>query len=152
MVTLAGLVNVDARFCVVALKPLGGSAQGIAFLTALIPFTLFVGLAFRGLAALSLPGQGWLGSYGWAKGALAAGFLVLTGGQYLWLFATGALPVAYLALNTIVAIQFVPVLSGLAILGVHAWRRTGGFVAASLIGGVFVAWYVVAGTATHFAG
>ena len=152
VVTLAGLVSVDARFWVVALKPLGTGPQAIAFLTALIPFTLFVGLAFRGLAALSLPGQGGLSSYGWGKWALMGGFLVLTGGQYVALFATGALPVPFLALNTIVAIQFVPVLGGLAMLGIHAWRRTGGWVAASLIGGLFVSWYVVAGTATHFVG
>ncbi len=152
VVTLAGLVNVDARFWVVALKPLGTPEQGMAVLTALIPFTLFVGLAFRALAALSLPEQDRLSGYSWGKGALAAGFLALTGGQYLWLFATGALPVPFLALNTIVAIQFVPVLGGLAVLAVHAWRRTGGYVAASLIGGGFVAWYVVAGTATHFVG
>ncbi len=144
---LAGLVQVDFRFWVVALKPLSGR-QAIAALSYLIPFTLFVLVAFRGLDTLAVappPSQ-----YAWSAGALAAGFFVLTGVQYLLLFATGALPLAFEALNAIVAIQFVPLLLGLGLLAVHTWRRTGSYAPGGLIGGLFVTWYMVAGTATHF--
>ncbi|MDP9103047.1 MAG: alpha/beta fold hydrolase, partial [Pseudomonadota bacterium] len=77
---LAGLVQVDFRFWVVALKPLD-ARQAVATLSYIIPFTLFVAVAFRGLAGLATSGG--RGHYGWAAGALATGFLVLTGGQYL---------------------------------------------------------------------
>jgi pimeloyl-ACP methyl ester carboxylesterase len=145
---LAGLVQVDSRFWVVALKPFS-ARQAIAALSYVIPFTLFVLVAFRGLTALASGSS--RGHYRWAAGALASGFLVLTGVQYLVLFATGALPVPFEALNAIVAIQFVPLLAGLGVLAVYTWRRTGSFVPGGLIGGLFVTWYMVAGTATHFA-
>lgn len=140
---LASLVQVDFRFWVVALKPLSGR-QALAALCYLIPFALFVAVAFRGLARGASRAH-----YGWAAGALVAGFLLLTGAQYLVLFATGRLPVPPLALNTIVAIQFVPLLLGLGLLAVYTWRRTGSYAPGALIGGLFVTWYMVAGTATH---
>ena len=144
---LAGLVQVDFRFWVVALKPFSG-AQAVAALSYVIPFTVFVLVAFRGVASLARgPSRG---HYGWASSALALGFLVLTGVQYLALFATGHLPTPLLALNAIVAIQFVPLLMGLGVLAVHTWRRTGSYAPGGLIGGLFVTWYMVAGTATHF--
>jgi pimeloyl-ACP methyl ester carboxylesterase len=145
---LAGLVQVDFRFWVVALKPLD-TRQAMATLSYVIPFTLFLVVAFRGLAGLATSGG--RGHYGWAAGALATGFLVLTGGQYLVLFATGALPVPFEALNAIVAIQFVPLLLALGVLAVHTWRRTGSYLPGALIGGLFITWYMVAGTATHLA-
>jgi dienelactone hydrolase len=144
---LASLVQVDFRFWVVALKPFS-ARQAIAALSYVIPFTLFVLVAFRGLDALAASPSG--SHYAWAAGALASGFFVLTGAQYLILFATGALPLPFEALNAIVAIQFVPLLLGLGILAVYTWRRTGSYVPGGLIGGLFVTWYMVAGTAMHF--
>ena len=61
----------------------------------------------------------------------------------------GALPAGINALSAIVAIQFVPLLLGLGVLAVHTWRRTGAWAPGGLIAGLFVTWYVVAGTATH---
>ncbi len=145
---LAGLVQVDLRFWVVALKPLSGG-QAFAAVSYLIPFTLFVLVAFRGLAGLATGSS--RAHYAWAAGALATGFFVLTGAQYLTLFATGALPLPFEALNAIVAIQFVPLLLGLGVLAVYTWRRTGSTLPGALIGGLFITWYMVAGTATHFA-
>jgi hypothetical protein len=145
---LAGLFQVDFRFWVVALKPFS-AGQARAALIYLLPFTAFVLMTFRGLD--SLAADGGRAHYLWAAGALALGFLVLTGAQYLILFATGALPVPALALYTIIAIQFVPLLLGLGVLAVHTWRRTGSYTPGGLIGGLFITWYMVAGTATHFA-
>lgn len=150
VVWLAGLVQVDFRFWVVALKPLAAH-QTTAALTALVPFTLFVLAAFRGLTGLTVRGEGWIAQYGVAKAALAGGFLVLTGLQYVALFATGALPFAFEALNAIVAIQFVPVLATLGVVHTFVWRRTNSYVPGALLCGMLVTWYIVAGTATHVA-
>ena len=147
---LANLVHVDFRFWVVALKPLG-THQVTAFLSALIPFTLFTLASFRAVSGLTVRGEGAAAQYATAVAALAAGFLLLTGAQYLVLFATGALPFAFEALNAIVAIQFVPVLAAFAALHVFLLRRTGSYAPAALLCGVLVSWYVVAGTATHVA-
>ncbi|HEX2558815.1 alpha/beta hydrolase family protein [Phenylobacterium sp.] len=145
---LAGLVHVDFRFWIVALKPMSGR-QALAFLAYLIPFTLFVWVAFRGATALMLQGQSRAGQHLTAIAALALGFAVVTGAQYAVLFATGALPLPFEALNVIVALQFVVLLTALAVLCVFTWRRTGSHVPGALVCGLFVTWYIVAGTATH---
>ncbi len=150
-VAAAAPIPADMRFWVVALRPLDG-AQFVPFLAYVAPFTLFIAVSFRGLRAIYAraatgPGQALL-----AGTALSAGFFVLTGAQYLFLFATGRLPVAAEALNAIVAIQFVPLLFGLGVFAVFCERRTGSWLPGALIAGPFVTWYMVAGTATHFAG
>lgn len=145
---LASLVHVDFRFWIVALKPMSGR-QALAFLAYLLPFTLFIWVAFRGVTGLMLRGQGAAGQYATALAALTLGFVVVTGVQYAALFATGALPLPFEALNVIVALQFIVLLAALAVLCVFTWRRTGSHVPGALVCGLFVAWYVVAGTATH---
>ena len=144
------LFKVDFRFWVVALRPLT-RAQFLTALVYLIPFTLFVLGAFRGLERLMLRGDGAVAQYLTAAIALPLGFLVLTGAQYVWLFATGELPLASEALNAIVAIQFVPLLAVLGVISTFTWRRTGGYLPGALVAALFVAWYMVAGTATQFA-
>jgi hypothetical protein len=52
-------------------------------------------------------------------------------------------------LSTIVAIQFVPLLAICAVVATFTWRRTGSSLPGALICGLFVTWYVVAGTATQ---
>ena len=54
-------------------------------------------------------------------------------------------------LSTIVAIQFVPLLAICAVIATFTWRRTGSSLPGALICGLFVTWYVVAGTATQAA-
>lgn len=147
----AGLVQVDFRFWVVALKPLS-ARQALAALAYLPAFALFLLVAFRGVAGLMRQDQGRASQYATAILALASGFLLLTALQYAALFATGALPIPALALSAIVAIQFVPLLTALGIVAVHTWRRTNSYVPGALLGALFVTWYMVAGTATHYAG
>ena len=57
----------------------------------------------------------------------------------------------FVPLSTIVAIQFVPLLAIVAIIATFTWRRTGTSLPGALICGLFVTWYVVAGTATQAA-
>ena len=144
------LFKTDFRFWVVALRPLT-RAQFLACLVYLIPFTLFLLVAFRGLERLMLRGEGAAAQYLTAAVALPLGFLVLTGAQYVVLFATGALPLSFEALDAIVAIQFVPLLAVLGIISTFTWRRTGSYLPGALVAALFVTWYMVAGTATHFA-
>jgi dienelactone hydrolase len=151
VVWLAGrLLIVDFRFWVVALKPLSLRQAGAA-LAYLIPFTLFLVVAFRGLASLMARGQSAAAQYGTAIAGLALGFAVVVGVCYATLFATGALPGWAPALNAIVAIQFVPLLAALGAVFAFTWRRTGSYLPGAVIASLFVTWYVVAGQATHFA-
>jgi dienelactone hydrolase len=145
---MAGRVNVDFRFWIVAVKPMSGR-QALAFLAYLIPFTAFVWVAFRGATALLREGQGALSQHLTAIAALTLGFVVLTGLQYTALFANGALPLPFEALNVIVALQFIPLLTALAMLCIFTWRRTGSHAPGALLCGAFITWYVVAGAATH---
>jgi hypothetical protein len=54
-------------------------------------------------------------------------------------------------LNTIVAIQFVPLMAIVAVIATFTWRRTGSSLPGALICSLLVTWYVVAGTATQAA-
>ena len=148
VVALAGLVQVDFRFWVVALKPMS-PRQALAAVSYVLPFTFFILVAFRGVVELSASRSKL--QYAWAAGALATGFIALTGLQYLILFSTGALPLPFEALNAIVAIQFVPLLLSFGAFAAYTWRRTGSYAPGGIAAGLFVTWYMVAGTATHFA-
>jgi hypothetical protein len=152
VVWLAGrLLLVDFRFWVVALKPLS-VRQALAATAYFIPFTVFLVVAFRGLASLMARGQSAAGQYATAIAALALGFAVVVAIAYTTLFATGALPGWAPALNAIVAIQFVPLLAALGAIFAFTWRRTGSYLPGALIASLFVTWYIVAGQATHFVG
>ena len=150
IVLAASVIPLDFRFWVVALRPLPMRLIP-AWLVYLLPFGLFLLIGFRGLDALLGSVRTLAARRLVAMAVLAGGFLVVTGVQYLALFATGALPLSFEALNAIVAIQFVPLLAGLALLAVHSRERTGSVLTGALIGTLFVTWYMVAGTATHVA-
>lgn len=49
------------------------------------------------------------------------------------------------------AIEVVPLLAIAAVVATFTWRRTGSSLPGALICGIFVTWYVVAGTATQAA-
>ena len=68
------------------------------------------------------------------------------------MFLTGALPVPAEALNAILSIQFLPLMAVVALISVFTWRRTNSHLPGAFIAGLFVTWYIVAGTAVQFAG
>ncbi len=147
------LFDVDFRFWVLALK-LMSRPQWLAFLAYLVPFTGFFLLTLRSLhgvitRATATPGAQYLASIA----ALAAGFAVFLGIQYGLLFITGSVQTFYDSdvLRTIIAIQFVPLLSIVAIISTFTWRRTDNYLPGAFICALFVTWYVVAGQATHVA-
>jgi pimeloyl-ACP methyl ester carboxylesterase len=148
VVYAASFALVDFRFWIVALKPFSGR-QALAALSYAPPFTLFTVVAFRGVTRLAVRADTAPRQYATALAALASGFAALTLIQYIFLFAVGRLPIPLEALNVIVALQFVPVLTGLAVIHVYCWRRTGGYLAGGLLSGLLATWYIVAGTATQ---
>jgi len=146
--------KIDFRFWIVALK-LMSAKQFLIFLIYLVPFTAFFVIALhvlhRNFSTMATP-RGAL--YLTNILALTLGFIVLLGLQYGALWLTGKLfnPLpdpGFVPLSTIVAIQFVPLLAICAVIATFTWRRTGTSLPGALICGLFVTWYVVAGTATQ---
>lgn len=144
------LFKIDFRFWVVALKPLSLLQAKIA-LVYLVPFTLFFVLALRGLhTGLSVKGDGRVAQYTANIAALALGFLVFLAVQYGWLLFSGHLFSLNEPLNTVIAIQFLPLMAIIAFLSTFAYRRTGSYLPGAFINALFVTWYIVAGQATQF--
>ncbi len=153
----AGLAfTIDFRFWIIALK-LMSAKQFLIFLIYLLPFTAFFVIALHLLHRnFSTLGASRGALYLTNILALTLGFIVLVGAQYLTLWLTGKLfnPIpdpGFVPLSTIVAIQFVPLLAICAVIATFTWRRTGSSLPGALICGIFVTWYVVAGTATQAA-
>ena len=148
--------KIDFRFWIVALK-LMSVKQFLIFLIYLVPFTGFFVIALHVLHRnFSTMGAGRGALYLTNVLALTLGFIVLLGLQYGTLWLSGKLfnPLpdpGFVPLSTIVAIQFVPLLGIAAIISTFTWRRTGSSLPGALICGIFVTWYVVAGTATQAA-
>jgi hypothetical protein len=148
--------KIDFRFWIVALK-LMSAKQFLMFLIYLIPFTAFFVIALhvlhRNFSTLGAPRPA---LYLTNILALTLGFIVLLVLQYGTLWLTGKLfnPLpdpGFVPLSTIVAIQFVPLLAICAVVATFTWRRTGSSLPGALICGLFVTWYIVAGTATQAA-
>jgi pimeloyl-ACP methyl ester carboxylesterase len=148
--------KVDFRFWIVALK-LMSARQFLIFLIYLLPVTAFFVIALhvlhRNFSTMAAPR---LALYFTNILALTLGFIVLLSIQYgtLWLGGKLFNPLpdpGFVPLSTIVAIQFAPLLGICAVIATFTWRRTGSSLPGALICGLFVTWYVVAGTATQAA-
>lgn len=147
-VAVSGWVfKADFRFWVVALKPMAAHHVG-SFAAYLLPFTLFFYVTQRAWFDYHSLRKSAAAQYASAVAASIAAFFIMLAFSYGYLFARGELP-GVDALFTIIAIQFVPVLAVTAIISVFAWRRTDGVAVGSLLCGLLVTWYVVAGQATH---
>ena len=145
------LFLVDFRFWVVALKRLS-LAQADQVLVYVLPLTLAFGVTLRTLLArIPVAGESNLARYAGAVLALSGGFALLLILDYGALFLTGRLPTAFDPLSTVVAMQFLPLTALIAVIGVFTWKRTGGYAVATVICGLLLTWYMVAGTATQVA-
>jgi len=155
---LADLVfKIDFRFWVVALK-LMSAKQWLMFLIYVVPITAFFVAAMNVLHRnFSRPDSGFAAIALTNALALGTGFVILLVLQYGSLWLTGHLfnpltapdQVGFVPLTTIIAIQFVPLLAIVGTIGAYGWRRTGSSLPGALICGLFVTWYIVAGTATQ---
>jgi hypothetical protein len=149
--------KIDFRFWILALKLLSGK-QALMFLIYVVPITAFFVIALhvmhRNFSTMSA-GRGSV--YLTNIAALTLGFVALLTLQYGALFIAGHLIdpaptiITSVPLNTIVALQFVPLLAVVAVIATFTWRRTGSSLPGALISGMLVTWYVMAGTATQAA-
>jgi hypothetical protein len=142
--------KVDFRFWVVALK-LFSPDQFRWFLFYLIPFTACFAVMSHALNAMAIRGDSAARHYGSALAALAGGFLLFLIAQYAPLFLDGALLVPEQALNAIISIQFLPLMAIIAVILVFTARRSASPWPGAYVCGLFVTWYIVAGTAVQFA-
>jgi pimeloyl-ACP methyl ester carboxylesterase len=157
MVTLAAYVILalvqhwlvtDLRFWVVAVKPPSAS-QWLIALIYVVPITCAFLMTGRVLRSLTVAGDRSLRRYLSAMLISCGGFAVLLGLVYGAFFATGTLVTGFDPLTTVIAIQFVPVLAGVASVMTFGWSRTGSHRAGAVLAGMLVTLYVVAGTATQ---
>lgn len=143
------LFHTDFRLWIVAVK-LPNHQQLLIGLIYIVPMTIGLLASVRTLTArLTVRGDGWVMQYGWAKLALALGFVVALSLDYGVFFATGQLPTAIDPLSTVIALQFPVVLATVAIIAIFTWRRTGSYRPGALMAGLLVTLYSVAGTATQ---
>jgi len=143
------LFKTDFRFWVVALK-LMSSLQFKYFFVYLLPFTAFFLVALRALhAGLAVKGDSAAKHYLSNVAALGLGFFIFLAVEYLPLFVNGQLLTASEPLNTIVAIQFFPLLAIVALIATFTYRRTNSYLPGAFISALFVTWYIVAGQATQ---
>jgi pimeloyl-ACP methyl ester carboxylesterase len=141
------LFKVDFRFWIIALRPMSRT-QFVYFWVYLLPFVAFFLIALRTLhAELGVKGDGAARQYLSNIVALALGFLVFLAAEYGTLFVTGHLLTPSEPLNTIVAIQFLPLLAIVGVIATFTYRRTNSYVPGALISALFVTWYIVAGQA-----
>ena len=144
------LFKTDFRFWVVAGK-LMNSLHFRIFLGYLPFFTFFfvvLGMALHGQLRTDGSKPMWREMLT-NVGLLVTGFIVLLALQYIPLMAGGPLPLGE-PLLTIVAIQFVPVLTIVGITMTYLFRKTGTIYAGSFLCALFITWYIVAGQATHY--
>lgn len=150
LVVVDRLWHVDFRFWVLGLKPLDGRHALIA-IPYFVLWALFFLVALRALAAnLAVQGEGFVVQTGTWKLAMSLGFVALLAWEYGTLFSTGLLATPTEPLNVIVAIQFVPLLASVGAIAAVTYRRTNSYVPGALICAALLAWYVTAGTATHW--
>jgi pimeloyl-ACP methyl ester carboxylesterase len=141
--------HTDVRFWIVAVK-LPSARQGAIAALYVIPLTLAFLVTLRTLCgALTVQGDRALVQYGAAAFTLTTGLVVMLGTIYGIFFATGSLITAFDPLSTVIALQFVPVLTAVAVVGIYTWRRTNSHRPGALMVGILVTLYVVAGTATQ---
>lgn len=144
-------VHLDFRFWFVGLKLLSWAQAKIA-LVYLVPFGVYCVFALRAVhLGLSVrKDRAWLRYLSNALVMMGGlfGFLLL---QYGVLFTRGALLTPAEPLNTIVMLQFVPIVLIVSVISTFTYARTSNIWPGAFINTLLITWYVVAGQATQFA-
>ena len=149
---LADLVfKVDFRFWIVGLKTLSPERLQPALLY-LVPFTIYFVVALHALHQnLAIKGESAFSAYATNILALVGGFALIHAAQYGTLFATDHLLSADQGLLVIIGLQFLPLMTIVAIITTFTYRRTNSALPGALIAALFVTWYIVAGQAVQAA-
>ena len=144
----SAVFTVDYRFWVFAVKPMSALHARIA-LTYLFPFTLFF-LIYGVVLFGQLRRDQTLSRQMLLYVALSViGFLGLIGIQYTPLFLGGTLAFPSEPLWSIIAFQFVPIMTIVALVTAYFHRVTGHVYVGAFLSGMLVTWIVVASQATH---
>jgi len=139
---------VDFRFWVIALKLLSQDQFGM-FLIYLLPFTIYFLVLSLSLHNPLRQGED-QGKAIWTNGLiLSGGFVVMLFIQYLPLLLGGTLAIPSMPLLSIVAFQFVPLMFLVGAVSTFCFQKSGNIYIGAFINGIFVTWYMVAGTATQ---
>jgi pimeloyl-ACP methyl ester carboxylesterase len=139
----------DFRFWVVAIKLPSLRHLGVAAIY-IVPITAAFLISLKPLCTqLIVDGDSNVRRYFMAVISMTLGFVILLGIIYGILFTTGSLITSFDPLSTVIALQFIPLLTAIAIITIFCWRRTGSHTIGALIVGPLVTLYVVAGTATQ---
>jgi pimeloyl-ACP methyl ester carboxylesterase len=143
--------TVDFRFWFVGLKAMSLMQLQLALIY-VVPFLIyFIGVLRPLHCGLSVERDGWLALYTSNALAMMGGFLLFLMLQYVYLFSAGTLLTPDEPLNTIVMIQFVPLLLIVSVISTYAFSRTNRYLPGAILNALFVTWYIVAGQATQVA-
>ncbi|HQP61759.1 MAG TPA: alpha/beta fold hydrolase [Anaerolineaceae bacterium] len=149
------LFKTDFRFYVMAVKLLSPLQARIALVYAipLLAFFLMSGVLLNGQLRLARK-DGRDVSLGTAMlvnvAQMILGFIILLVVQYIPLYAGGTLANAAEPLFTIVAYQYLPLLTIAALVSTFFFRKTGRVYVGAFLNAMLIAWIIVAGTAIHF--
>jgi hypothetical protein len=145
----------DFRLWVLAVKPMS-SLQFQMVLAYLIPFAFYflvIGVVLNGQLRLVKPDGS---PVSWRR-ALLVNVALMIGGivlllllQYIPLMAGNPLPIDE-SLLAIVAFQFVPLLTVVALVSTYFFRKTGHIYVGAFLNAMLITWIIVAAQATHFA-
>ena len=138
----------DFRLWVVAVK-LPNLRQLCIAAIYIVPLTFAFLVMTRSLSSMTVRSDTGPLRYMAAILMLTTGFIVVLSVIYGFFFLTGSLVTAFDPLSTVIALQFVPVLTTVAIIGIFTWQLTGSYRPGGLVAGILVTLYVVAGTATQ---
>jgi pimeloyl-ACP methyl ester carboxylesterase len=150
------LFNVDYRIWVFAVKPMS-ALQFQIFLCYFIPFLVFflvLATVLQGELrpfrkngqAFGLCGEMWINIV-----LLIVGFVGLLLFQYIPLMAGGTLAIPQENLFSIIAFQFLPIMTIAALVFTYFFRKTGHLYAGVFLTTILIVWIVVASQAIHFA-
>lgn len=149
--TVQFLFNLDFRIWFMAFKPMS-RWQATTFPVYLLVFAVFFTVALRSLHTALTPAVASVsGQFLVSIAALAGGFVAFLVLQYGLMLGTHRMLEFHMfdGLRTIIAINFLPLMSFVAVVSTFAFRRTGHHLPGALISAAFVAWYVVVGQATQ---
>jgi pimeloyl-ACP methyl ester carboxylesterase len=150
LVVSSFVFTTDYRFWVFAVKPLSALQLRIS-LAYWIPFCAFF-LVFGAVLFGQLRRDGGPAATLLRAVALSTlGFAGLIAFQYVPLLRGGTLAIPGESLWSIIAFQFLPLMTIVALVSAYFQRRTATVYVGAFLSGILVTWIVVASQATHFA-
>jgi hypothetical protein len=140
----------DFRFWVFAVKPMSALHLRIS-LSYLIPFVAFFSVYGVVLFGQLRRDEGPLAEMLRFVALSTAGFVGLIAYQYVPLFLGGTLAIPSESLWSIIAFQFLPIMTIVGLVTAYFQRKTGHVYVGAVVSGLLVTWIVVASQATHYA-